>query len=402
MPSPREKHRNLQPRCPVVAAHHFLTASHFPSAIVFGLALLLAACASPGEPQPPRPVIPAAVSDLAARQLGDAAVLTFTPPTKSVEGERLNGLPTIEILRGFAPPGEKAPPSGSLRIVYTVPPQVLDSYLVQDRVEFTDPLKPEDTTKHGGERLFYAVRARVSKRAASTDSNAASFVFHPAPAPIATVHTAVIEAGVQLSWEAPATASGGAALTSLAGYRIYRAEAEPGAAPPGGAAEATRKTPPILAGISPSTSYLDAQIVWGKTYLYTVRSVAQYGAEAVESADSRAALVTPKDIFPPAAPRDLVAVYVAPAGAAPPGGVVELSWAISPEPDVAGYHVYRAGEGEEKPQRVNHNLLPTPAFRDTPLIPGAHYTYTVTAVDRSGNESQPSVRVSMEIPKAGG
>jgi len=355
--------------------------------------LLEASCGAPAEPQPPHPVIPVAVTDLAARQRGDGGLLTFTPPSKDVEGERLASPPSIEILRGFAPAGAQAPPSGSLRIVYTVAGQVLDTYLAGDRVEFQDPIKPEEIAQHAGERMFYVVRGRVSKRAASQDSNAASFLVHPAPTPIAEVRATVVEAGVELSWEPTTTVSGGAPLTSLGGYRIYRAEAG------SGATGASERKPPELAGVSPSPNYLDTQIEWGKTYVYTVRSVAQYGAEAVESGESRAVEVTPKDIFPPAPPLDLVAVYVPAAGASP--AAVELSWAISPEPDAAGYNVYRTGEGQEKPQRVTPTLLPTPAFRDTPVVPGAEYTYAVTAVDRAGNESQPSKSVVIRIPKAG-
>jgi hypothetical protein len=378
------------------------------SRFAFLLAVLLeVSCAAPGDPRPPRPVVPVAVTDLAAHQLGDGALLTFTPPSVSVEGEHLAELPAIEILRGFADAGAQSPPAGSLQIVYTVPGQVLDTYLVQNRIQFNDPLKAEEVSKHSGQRLFYVVRARVSKRAASVDSGAASFILHPAPTPIAGVRATVVEAGVQLTWDPPATVSGGATLTSLAGFRIYRAEAR---ATPSPAPEAARESarpaqaepegPAVLAGISPSPAYLDSQMEWGKTYIYTVRTVAQYGADAVESADSRSVQVTPKDVFPPASPHDVVAVYVPAAGASP--AAVELSWAISPEPDVAGYHVYRQGEGEEKAVRVNPVLLPTPAFRDISVVSGARYTYAISAVDRSGNESQPSAPVHVTIPKAGG
>jgi len=378
--------------------------SSFAFALCFlAIPLLEAACASPAEPQPPHPIIPAAVADLAARQRGDGGLLTFTPPTRDVEGARLAAQPSMEILRGFAPAGAQAPPSGSLTTVYTIPGPVLDTYLAGDRVEIQDPVKPEEVARHSGERMFYIVRGRVSKKAASEDSNVVSFLVHPAPAPIRDVRATVVEAGVQLAWEPPATVSGGAPLISLGGYRIYRAEAEPNVpGGPGGATggkSAAVRQPAALAGLSPSPNYLDAQIEWGKTYVYTVRSVAQYGADAVESAESRPLDVTPKDIFPPAAPLELVIVFVPAVGATPPA--VELSWAISPEPDAAGYYVYREGEGEEKSQRVTPALLPTPAFRDISFTAGAVYTYSVTAVDRAGNESRPSKPVSIEIPRPG-
>ncbi len=363
------------------------------SIFIFVAVLLEAACGVPAEPQPPHPVIPEAVTNLSARQRGDGGLLAFTPPAKDTDGEKLENLPSMEILRGFAPATAQSPPSGALHVVYTLPGPVLNNYLTGDRVEFQDPIPPEEVARHAGQRLFYVVRGRASKRVASEDSNSASFVVHPAPAPIEEVRATVIESGVELRWEPPETASGGAPLTTLGGYRIYRSEV------PGPGAQAAERQPLALAGVSPSPSYLDSQIEWGKTYEYTVRGVAQYGAEAVESGASRPVEVTPKDIFPPAAPLELVGVFV-PAAAASPAAV-ELSWAISPEADTAGYYVYRAGEGEEKAQRVTSTLLLTPAFRDISLTPGATYRYTVTAVDRSGNESQPSKPITMKIPVAG-
>ena len=61
-------------------------------------------------------------------------------------------------------------------------------------------------------------------------------------------------------------------------------------------------------------------------------------------------MVTPRDVFPPAAPVGLEAAIVpaTPQGAA----YVELSWAISPEPDLAGYRVYRSDREDTKPATV--------------------------------------------------
>jgi len=44
-------------------------------------------------------------------------------------------------------------------------------------------------------------------------------------------------------------------------------------------------------------------------------------------------------------------------------------------------------------------LLPTPAFRDNAVVPGRRYWYTVTALDRAGNESAPSSSVAVDIPQ---
>src|SRR5690349_13107960 len=67
-------------------------------------ALIAASCGAPAEPTPPSPLIPVAITDLAASQAGDGVQLTFTLPTKTTAGERLADAPAVEILRGAAKP----------------------------------------------------------------------------------------------------------------------------------------------------------------------------------------------------------------------------------------------------------------------------------------------------------
>jgi hypothetical protein len=149
--------------------------------------------------------------------------------------------------------------------------------------------------------------------------------------------------------------------------------------------------------VTPSASYRDTQFQFGHCYVYSVRSVAQYESESIESADSQLVVVAPRDVFPPAPPQDLVAVVV-PATAQTPAHV-ELSWSIIAEPDVAGYNIYRSEAGGAAKQRLNVNLLLTPVFRDMSAVTGRSYIYTVTAVSRAGHESEPSVAVSAAMPE---
>jgi fibronectin type 3 domain-containing protein len=106
--------------------------------------------------------------------------------------------------------------------------------------------------------------------------------------------------------------------------------------------------------------------------------------------------VTPRDVFPPASPRDLVVLLV-PAAVGTPTHV-ELSWSINTEPDLAGYYVYLSETQESGGERGNRELLLAPTFRDMSVVPGRRYSYRVTVVDRAGNESPPSAAVSVVIP----
>jgi hypothetical protein len=151
-----------------------------------------------------------------------------------------------------------------------------------------------------------------------------------------------------------------------------------------------------LLGSSPSNEFRDSRFEFGIPYLYTVRSVAQFGADFVESADSPPAKVTPRDVFPPASPTSLEITIVPATPQAP--AYVELSWAISPEGDLAGYAVYRGDAEDAAGDPVSTDILPSPTFRDISVVPGRRYYYRVSALDRAGNESPKSSAVAVDVP----
>jgi hypothetical protein len=368
------------------------------SVLCASVSLVLLGCAAPGEPSPPRPPVPEAIADLAVRQAGDGVLLMFTLPKNSLEGRPLGEPPAVEIYRGSLPAGA-APGKLSTRLVYTIPAALVDTYLTEGRVRFLDPLKPDELAAHAGEQLVYMVRTRASKRRASPDSNVAALRVYLVPERISDVRATVTETAIELSWSQPRRTTSGAALASLAGYRIYRAEVESSteAAAAQDLSKAKLKTPLELLGPTPSPAFRDTKFEFGRTYLYTVRSVAQYGSDSAESADSLPVVLTPRDIFPPAAPKGLVAL---PAPATPEVPAhIELSWGISTEADWTGYYVYRSEQTDTPGERVARELLLTPTFRDMSVVPGRRYTYRVTAVDRAGNESPLSAAISAEVPR---
>lgn len=364
---------------------------------LFSISFLPAGCGVPGDPVPPSPPIPTAVNDLAATQLGDGVLLSFTLPTKSTLGLRLTETPTLEVFRGSLKP-DGTPDIKSFRQVDTVPGSLLGAYVRQGNVVFHDAITPEETQAHPGELVVYSVRTRVSERKNSANSNFARANLYPVPARIGAVEVQVTEKSVQLKWDAPTQTSGGGALPStIAEYHVYRGELQPGSAE--NAEKDLRAAAwklPLLEIAAPRTpEYQDAGFDYGKTYVYVVRSVVKEEGVTRESGDSQPAMVTPKDIFPPAAPRDVVAA-VLPATAGP--GVVDLSWSLNVETDLAGYRVYRSESEGTRGQSLSQELVPTPAYRDNTTHGGHKYWYTVTAVDRAGNESSPSSMVTVEIP----
>jgi len=360
------------------------------------LALVLSAgCAAPGDPTPRLPVVPEAVRDLAAQQSGPAVELSFTLPRESVDRKPLTEPPAIEIYRAELASGAAPDRKMRWRLVYTIPPERIGAYSKGDRVEFLDPLTPEDLSLGAATPLEYMVRTQASRRNTSGDSNSVAVHIYPPPEAPSGLRATVTEPAITLSWTEVQSPAG----SKPSGYRVYRAEVEPQQqiAQPD-RPNVTLKSPPELLGSVPSTEYRDTQFEFGRTYLYTVRSLAQYGQDLVESADGAPALVAPVDTFPPAAPAGLVAAAVPATPEAP--AYVELSWAISPEADLAGYRVYRSEREDTPGDRINADLLLSPTFRDISVLAGGGYFYRVSAVDRAGNESNLSSAVRVQVPQS--
>jgi hypothetical protein len=348
----------------------------------------LCGCAAPGAPTPPKPIVPKPVSDLSAHQMGSNVVLNFTLPTQSEDGDRLAEPPAIEIFRGERPAGGAA--KLTTRLVYTLPSAVVDTYLHEGLMEFRDPLVPASLAGH---EMVYMVRARSAKKRASTDSNVVSVHFLPVPAPPSGIRANVTESAIELAWSAPAESA-----SVVVGYRIYRAALPPDASLPPDFTDVSQLHLPgalELIGPAPSTSFRDTQFAFGTTYVYVARSVGGSEGQSVESGDSKPIIVTPKDVFPPAAPQRLI-VLIVPATQTSPAHV-ELSWDISAEPDLAGYWVYRSEQPDTPGQKLNSQLLLSPTFRDMTALSGKRYFYRISAVDRSGNESPLSSSVPAEV-----
>jgi hypothetical protein len=366
-----------------------------PIAIALSLwaSALIGGCASPGDPTPRHPVVPLPITDLAARQSGSEIVLTFTLPTRSTDREILSERPSIEIFRADLTPGAAPDKKTPWHLAYTIPSERVDSYTKDNHITFRDPLAPASVTRVEGAPVAYMARTRTERVRDSQNSNILSLRVFPAPAPPGETRAAVTESAIVLSWAAAPPPSG----ASLAGYNVYRAQLESGQeSAPQDLSPTKLKSPQELIGHSTASEFRDLHFKFGESSLYTVRSVAAFGADLVESADSAPMLVTAHDVFPPAAPLALEAAVIPATGQAL--AYVELSWGISPELDLAGYRVYRSDQEAATGDRLNTELLPSPAFRDISVASGKRYFYRVSAVDRSGNESPASSAVLADVP----
>lgn len=189
------------------------------------------------------------------------------------------------------------------------------------------------------------------------------------PPPQPTELTASFTAtAVTLSWMPPASAAADAPPVR---FNVYKADG----------------TTPLNAEPLAAATFEHAGTEFGTAQCFAVRSVETVESIPIESGASATACVTPKDIFPPAAPQRLQAV------ATP--GLMNLSWQANAEPDLAGYVVLRG----EAPGGTLQALTPEPItatrFADKTARPGVRYVYAVVAVDRAtpSNTSAQSNRI---------
>jgi hypothetical protein len=187
------------------------------------------------------------------------------------------------------------------------------------------------------------------------------------------------EKSVTIHWNPPA-----ASTDEVPGvlYNIYSVPAS--GSGDGGAASSAAPLP-LNPGAIPDTSFVHEGAAPGKAQCFVVRSVATVGTAYIESEPSNPICVTPKDTFPPAAPKSLVAVADT--------GAVNLVWESNTETDLAGYLVLRAEAPGDNMQPLMRDAIAENRYTDRTVKAGVIYFYTVVAVDKAGNRSQPSNRV---------
>ncbi len=342
-------------------------------------ALLLAGCAAQGPPQPPRLEKPEPITDLAGAQIGRGIEISFTLPRLATDGERLTKPLEIEIFRSVIPPGQTTPdkPPSSTPWV-TLGPEDLARQTRGDKIVLTKQFSDQEFRQWSGATLdFWArgvTRGLRHRPIASELSNRTETGLLDVSGPVERVEIIPQEKALELRWSAPPAGEPQHGAGILSGYRIYKSSS------------AASNSLQLIAETS-ATTYVDRNFEFNHTYRYKVRAVFRDKAHIAETADSQVAQITPRDIFPPQAPRGLSGIYT--------GTAVELIWTANSEADLGGYNVYRREAGGSS-TRLNRELIQTPVYRDGQAQPGRGYFYRVTAVDLSNNQSQPSAETEVQ------
>jgi len=308
---------------------------------VFAALLLLtavtSACGKVGDPKPPIKREPLAANGVSAGQSGNTVTLSWTNPGRYVDNNGVTDLAYVRILRnGVQIAREKAQLAGQ--------PQ---SYPIPINV-------PNDLNAE----LTFAVQAETARGKLSPLSEVVRIRPKEVPGSPRQLQAVVDLDRVTLNWMPPEP------KPELAEVFLV-----------------TRSDRPAAVSVA-TNRYEDADYEEGKRYEYTV-TAARAGPPVVPGVSGATVSVTAKDETKPVVPTGLA---VGPGGP----GVVFLTWDENRERDIKGYLIYRS----DQPNKPIFDPIPVNATADTAYRSGL--TYQVSAVDKSGNESERSAPRGVE------
>jgi len=347
-----------------------------------GLGLAIG-CAAPGAPQPPSLRLPMAVDDLSAIRKGNRVILTWSAPTETTDHQTMRWPTTTRICRVL----NRFPVNECGEVVKELKSNELASTTPGARkpvVSFEDVLP---TTLIGSQnQATYAIEVMNQRGHSAGLSNQVRTPLVPTAPPPADFRATVDSQGPLLQWDAKAGLANAPDTTYR--LRIYR-----------------RMHGKNDFALSSEQAYRvgedearDSNFEWEQEYDYKIAAVTVLSAPKraeveVEGDDSDVVHVVVHDVFPPAVPTGLQAVFSS-VGQKP---FIDLTWAPDTESDLAGYVVYRR-TAESEFVAVSTATIKAPAWRDVDVHPGQKYYYTVAAVDQRGNQSAQSAPAEESVP----
>lgn len=360
-----------------------MTASPIKLLAIFIGCLLLANCAQTGPPLPPSLELPKPPTDLRAARKGDRITLTWSEPTHTTDRQIMRYFGSTRICRSLeaemkecgSPVGDVPPPRSEP--LFGVGQAPLQSY-----VDILPATIPEQ--KPSGDVIYAVEVLNRDDRSAGLSNRATVPAVSTLPPP-SDFHAELTGNGIAFGWTSAAEA---AAPGVQHRYRIYRRDES--------TSKDTIASEILVTGVG-ALQAQDSTFEWEKTYLYRITSVSVVsrpgGEVQVEGDDSPEVRLVAHDVFPPAVPSSLQAVYSG-EGQKP---FIDLIWAPVTDADLAGYNVYRR-DGEGGPAKLNLELIKSPSYRDDAVVPGKTYFYSVSSVDLRGNESARSEAASETAP----
>jgi hypothetical protein len=400
------------------------------SALLFP-SFLFQGCGKKGPPLAPLNMAPAPPQAVTARRLGDTVYVQLTVPDRGMAGRGPFSIDHVTVYAMTVAPGSPPPPNRellkpehSIAEIAVQPPPDPDAAEPEtpdsrprpgDVITFVEKLtaaqltpavvKPQPETKApkpargaalppaagngapaapvGPQVLtrVYVVEGVPKKGRGAAPSARLEVPLLEAPGAPRPGSPSASESSVTVTWQPPPSTTDEAPGVL---YNIYAASAA-GSGAAGTTAERPTAPTPLNDKPIAEQTFTHAGAEPGKEQCFVVRSVAPVGSTMIESAASDPICITPKDTYPPAAPKGVAAVSSA--------GVINLIWDANQEGDLAGYLVLRGDAGGDRLQELFRDPQKETRYADRTVTAGKRYAYAVVAVDKAGNHSAQSNRV---------
>ena len=354
-------------------------------ALLLPAVFLFANCGKRRPPLPPVERVQQRTELLSGVQRGNQVILSWPVPLRNASDVSVQSIRRIDVYRLAEKPRS---PLGLTEEEFATRSTLVGSVTYDEIKGGSEILTYVDTLELAGEptRLRYAVRYvnAAGQRAAFSNFLLLEPAARIAQAPtMISTGKEVSEDAITIAWQSPTANIDGSTPVNLLGYNVYRT-AEP----------ESENIQPINDAPVSGTQYQDKSFKFGESYRYVVRAVS-LGTEGgqVESLNSNAISVSPRDTFAPSAPASITVA------AAP--GRLSIFFPANPEADIAGYNIYRSTDldlAKDKWNKLNPGLLIKTTFQDEKVESGKRYYYYLTAVDHAGNVSPFSEVVSETVP----
>lgn len=349
-----------------------------------GIVVFFTACATMGPPLPPSLDLPKPPTDVRAARKGGRVTLTWTIPTMTTDRQRARSFSATRICRAINSAADTC--GTGVGEVAVSAPAANNATKKKPTASYTDTLPPELQSDDPTSFATYTVEVRNADGRSAGLSNQVRVPLISTLPPPKDLAARVVKEGIVLSWSNSTPQSTPNPAIHYT-HRIYRRQE---------GIQQSILIDEVPAGQEQVLTFTDSNIEWQKTYQYRVvpvTIVALKAEERVEGDDSPEVKVFADDVFPPAVPSGLQAVFSGP-GQKP---FIDLIWAPVPDIDLDGYNVYRR-EGASQAVKLNSASIKTPAYRDVDVAAGKHYFYSVSAVDVRGNESARSEEAEENVP----
>ena len=314
--------------------------------ISIGILLLLASCGKKGEPLPKGLPIPGGINDLAGEVKDGVLFLSFSVPTRNKDGSEVKDLAGFKILKGCGSCMGVFEPFKDIRMDEGKGYTVYDGKLFV----FDDDLM-------NGFQYAYKVYPYTRKGISGDASNIFSIKWEKPPEAPTNVSGKENDERVELTWTKEEGFS----------YNVYRYSGDIYPLFP------LNKNPLTTPG------FVDSGLENGKRYRYEIRKVREKDGLKWEGEGFKVE-ATPKDKTPPATPKEVKAERKE--------NGVSITWKENTEKDLMGYNVYRIATG--KAEKLNKEPVKEHIYFDQNVPDSRYVSYYVTALDTSGNESDPS------------